>query len=98
MNDRIGPARCLANHIYVLPGPSQGHTFKQSQWTNATQGVAKEVTMQALLIFVVLLFSAALIIYTLPLLLYIAPVMIIGLVISLIDDAMHHPKATAAGH
>ena len=54
--------------------------------------------MQALLIFVVLLFSAALIIYTLPLLLYIAPVMIIGLVISLIDDAMHHPKATAAGH
>lgn len=54
--------------------------------------------MQALLVFVVLLFSAALILYALPLILYIAPVLMIGLAISLINESIHHHKARVAGH
>jgi hypothetical protein len=54
--------------------------------------------MQIVLVFVVLLFSAAIILYALPLILYIAPVLVIGLLISLINDSIHHHKAKAAGH
>ncbi len=54
--------------------------------------------MQVFLIFVVLLFSAAIILYALPLILYIAPILVVGLLISLIMDSIHHHKAKPAGH
>jgi hypothetical protein len=46
--------------------------------------------MHILVIFVVLMFSAALFLYALPLFLYIAPVIMLGLIISFATDASHH--------
>lgn len=54
--------------------------------------------MQVFLVFVVLLFSAAIILYALPLILYIAPILVIGLLISLINDSIRHHRARVAGH
>ena len=53
--------------------------------------------MPVLMIFVVLLFSAALVVYALPLILYIAPVLVVGILISLINDSIHH-RSKPAGH
>lgn len=54
--------------------------------------------MSVLLFFVVLLCSAAIMLYALPLMLYIAPLLLAGLVISLVRDAIHHHGIEAAGH
>ncbi len=49
--------------------------------------------MQLFLIFVVLVFSVALILYAAPIILYIVPLIVIGLLISfLIDFVRHHSK------
>jgi hypothetical protein len=53
--------------------------------------------MHVFLIFVVLLFSVALILYALPLILYIAPLIVVGILISLISDAVHH-RSKPVGH
>lgn len=53
--------------------------------------------MQILVVFVVLLFSAALFVYALPLFLYIAPLFIAGIIISLVHEAVHH-KSRPVGH
>lgn len=50
--------------------------------------------MQIFLIFVVLVFSVALILYASPLILYIAPLIIIGLVISFLTDSVRHHSKT----
>jgi hypothetical protein len=60
------------------------------QYGTRRASVARMVAMQILLIPVVLLFSVAVILNALPLILYIAPVLIVGLIISLIVDALHH--------
>ena len=49
--------------------------------------------MELFLIFVVLVFSVALILYAAPIILYIVPLIVIGLLISfLIDSVRHHSK------
>ena len=46
--------------------------------------------MQVALLFVVLLFSIAIFTYALPVMLYIAPLVVIGVAVSLVADSMHH--------
>jgi 4-hydroxybenzoate polyprenyltransferase len=53
--------------------------------------------MQILVVFVVLMFSAALLVYALPLILYIAPLCIAGIIISLAHEAVEH-KSRPVGH
>ena len=49
--------------------------------------------MEFFLIFVVLVFSVALILYASPIILYITPLIVVGLLISfLIDSVRHHSK------
>ncbi len=49
--------------------------------------------MQFLIIFIVLGFSVGLILYASPIILYMAPLIVIGLLISyLTDSALHHSK------
>lgn len=53
--------------------------------------------MQFLLILVALAFSAALVLYALPIILYVAPVFVVGIIISLIADSIRH-KSKAVAH
>ena len=53
--------------------------------------------MPVLMILVALLFAAALAVHALPQVIYIAPVLAVGLLISWINDAIHH-KSKPAGH
>jgi nitrate/nitrite transporter NarK len=57
--------------------------------------VAGTAVMQLFLIFVVLVFSVALILYASPIILYIAPLIVIGLVISFLTDSIRHHSKTA---
>lgn len=50
--------------------------------------------MQLFLIFIVLVFSVALILYASPIVLYIAPLIVIGLLISLLTDSVRHHSKT----
>ena len=52
--------------------------------------------MQILVVLVVMLFSAALFIYALPLFLYIAPMVIVGILVSLASDTAHHKSKPVA--
>ena len=55
--------------------------------------------MPFFLIAVVMLFSIAIFVYALPVLLYIAPLVVIGVMISLIVDAVHqHHHSRPVGH
>ena len=55
--------------------------------------VAERAVMQFLIIFIVLGFSVGLILYALPIILYLAPLIVIGLIIGcLTDSASHHSK------
>jgi hypothetical protein len=50
--------------------------------------------MQVLLVFVVLMFSAALILYASPVILFLVPLVVVGLIFSaLTDTARHHSKS-----
>ena len=53
--------------------------------------------MQLFLIFVVLAFSGALILYALPIVLYLGPLIIVGLLISFLTDSVRHHSKTI-GH
>ena len=52
--------------------------------------------MQMLVVLAVVLFSAALFMYALPLILYIAPLFIIGIIISLVSDSWHRKSKPIA--
>ncbi len=55
--------------------------------------VAERAVMQLLIILIVLGFSVGLILYALPIILYLVPLVVIGLLISfLTDSASHHSK------
>ena len=54
--------------------------------------------MQLALVFVVLLFSIAIIVYALPVMLYIVPLVVIGVLISIAVDSHHHHGSRPAGH
>jgi len=56
--------------------------------------VAGKKVMQLILIFVVLAFSVALILYASPIVLYIVPLIVIGLVISFLTDSVRHHSKT----
>lgn len=56
--------------------------------------VAGRTVMQLFLIFIVLVFSVALILYASPIVLYIAPLIVIGLLISLLTDSVRHHSKT----
>lgn len=64
----------------------------QCEWRRLI--VARTIVMQFVLVFVVLLFSAALILYASPLILYVAPVIALGIAISLLNDAIRHRSKT----
>ena len=50
--------------------------------------------MQLFLVFVVLVFSVGLILYASPIILYIAPLIVIGLLISFLTDFVRHHSKT----
>jgi archaellum component FlaG (FlaF/FlaG flagellin family) len=50
--------------------------------------------MQIFLIFVVLVFSVALVVYASPIILFIVPLIVIGLVISYLSDSDRHHSNT----
>lgn len=53
--------------------------------------------MQLFLIFVVLVFSVALILYALPIILYIAPLIVVGILIGRVTDSIRK-KSRPVGH
>jgi hypothetical protein len=53
--------------------------------------------MQYVLVFVVLVFSVALVLYALPIVLYIAPLIVVGILISLVTGFVRH-KSKTIGH
>ena len=53
--------------------------------------------MQFILVFVVLVFSVAIVLYALPLIIYIAPLIVVAVVISLLMDSYRH-RAKAVRH
>ena len=56
--------------------------------------VAGRVAMHIFLVLIVLVFSAALILYASPVILFLAPLVVIGLIISVLtDSARHHSKS-----
>ncbi len=59
--------------------------------------VARKIEMQLFLIFVMLVFSVALIPYALPIILYIAPLIVVGVLISWVTDSIRN-KSRIAGH
>lgn len=52
--------------------------------------------MQIFVVLAIVLFSAALFMYALPLILYIAPLFIIGIIISLVSASVHHKSKPVA--
>ena len=59
--------------------------------------VARKTVMQLFLIFVVLVFSVALILYALPIILYIAPLIVVGVLISWVIDFIRK-TSRSVGH
>ena len=56
--------------------------------------VARTAGMQVVLFFVVLAFSVALFLYASPIILYIVPLIVVGIIISLVTDFVRHRSKT----
>ena len=80
--------------MYVLSFGQDGRIVNLHQCDRRQLNVARTIVMQFVLVFVVLLFSAALILYASPLILYVAPVIALGIAISLLNDAIRHRSKT----
>ena len=79
--------------LYELTNVLDRRIVKVPQYIMRQIFVAGRTVMQLFLVFVVLVFSVALILYASPIILYIAPLIVVGLVISfLIDSVRHHSK------
>ena len=79
--------------MYLLPNVLNRWIVKLWQNVKRQMFVAERAVMQLLAILVVLGFSVGLILYALPIILYLAPLIVIGLLIScLTDSARHHAK------
>ena len=86
------------SQFYVLLFFSGARIVNLHQCELSQDLVARKVEMQLALVFVVLLFSIAIIVYALPVMLYIVPLVVIGVLISIAVDSHHHHGSRPAGH
>lgn len=80
--------------FYVLPNVLNRRIVNLPYYINLQMFVAGRTEMQMILIFVVLAFSDALIPYALPIVLYVGPLIIVGLLISFLTGSVRHHSKT----